>query len=52
MPDARTRAGCAFQVAHGTATLNDFKAMAGDRQLGIRSLPVQLRQSSPAWRAS
>ena len=28
--------------AHGIMTLNDFKAVAGDRQMGIRSLPVQL----------
>jgi chlorophyll/bacteriochlorophyll a synthase len=28
--------------ALGIMALNDFKAMAGDRQMGIRSLPVQL----------
>lgn len=28
--------------AHGIMTLNDFKAIEGDRQLGIRTLPVQL----------
>lgn len=28
--------------AHGIMTLNDFKAVDGDRQVGIRSLPVQL----------
>jgi len=28
--------------AHGIMTLNDFKAIEGDKQLGIRSLPVQL----------
>jgi len=28
--------------AHGIMTLNDFKAVSGDRELGIRSLPVQL----------
>jgi chlorophyll/bacteriochlorophyll a synthase len=28
--------------AHGIMTLNDYKAIAGDRQMGIRSLPVQL----------
>ncbi len=28
--------------AHGIMTLNDFKSVAGDRQMGIRSLPVQL----------
>ncbi len=28
--------------AHGIMTLNDFKAVQGDRQMGVRSLPVQL----------
>jgi chlorophyll synthase len=28
--------------AHGIMTLNDFKAIKGDRELGILSLPVQL----------
>ena len=28
--------------AHGIMTLNDFKALEGDRQLGIHSLPAQL----------
>ncbi len=28
--------------AHGIMTLNDFKAIEGDRQMGVRSLPVQL----------
>jgi len=28
--------------AHGIMTLNDFKAVAGDAQMGVRSLPVQL----------
>ena len=28
--------------AHGIMTLNDFKAMEGDRVMGVRSLPVQL----------
>jgi len=28
--------------AHGTMTLNDFKAVDGDRRMGVRSLPVQL----------
>jgi chlorophyll synthase len=28
--------------AHGIMTLNDFKSVKGDRQMGIRSLPVQL----------
>lgn len=28
--------------AHGIMTLNDFKAIEGDTQMGVRSLPVQL----------
>lgn len=28
--------------AHGIMTLNDFKAIAGDSRMGVRSLPVQL----------
>ena len=28
--------------AHGIMTLNDFKAVQGDMQMGVRSLPVQL----------
>jgi len=28
--------------AHGIMTLNDFKAVEGDRQMGVRSLPVRL----------
>lgn len=28
--------------AHGIMTLNDFKAIAGDREMGLRSLPVTL----------
>ena len=28
--------------AHGIMTLNDFKSVAGDRQMGIGSLPVRL----------
>jgi chlorophyll synthase len=28
--------------AHGIMTLNDFKAIAGDRRMGVASLPVQL----------
>lgn len=28
--------------AHGIMTLNDFKAIEGDRRTGVRSLPVQL----------
>ncbi|NBX56441.1 MAG: chlorophyll synthase ChlG [Betaproteobacteria bacterium] len=29
-------------AAHGIMTLNDFKAIEGDRQMGVWSLPVQL----------
>lgn len=28
--------------AHGIMTLNDFKSIEGDQQMGVRSLPVQL----------
>ena len=34
--------------AHGIMTLNDFKAIEGDRRIGIRSLPVQLGPESAA----
>jgi chlorophyll synthase len=35
--------------AHGIMTLNDFKAIEGDRRMGIRSLPVQLGVRGAAW---
>ena len=35
--------------AHGIMTLNDFKAIAGDRQMGINSIPVLL---GPRWRGT
>jgi chlorophyll/bacteriochlorophyll a synthase len=34
--------------AHGIMTLNDFKAVEGDRQMGIASLPVQLGEAAAA----
>jgi len=34
--------------AHGIMTLNDFKAIEGDRQMGVRSLPVILGADSAA----
>jgi len=43
-PDARI-VGVALLYsagAHGIMTLNDFKALEGDRKLGVHSLPVQL----------
>ena len=44
---------CLYSVgAHGILTLNDFKAIEGDRQMGVRSLPVQLGASRAAWVAS
>ncbi|MEM9315907.1 MAG: chlorophyll synthase ChlG [Pseudomonadota bacterium] len=34
---------CLYSLgAHGIMTLNDFKSIDGDRQIGIRSLPAQL----------
>jgi chlorophyll synthase len=38
--------------AHGIMTLNDFKAVHGDRQMGIASLPVQLGVDGAARVAS
>ena len=38
--------------AHGIMTLNDFKALEGDRQMGVNSLPVTLgpeRAARVAW---
>lgn len=37
--------------AHGIMTLNDFKALQGDRQMGVHSLPVQLGPRRAAWLA-
>jgi chlorophyll/bacteriochlorophyll a synthase len=34
--------------AHGIMTLNDFKSVEGDRQMGIASLPVQLGVNAAA----
>jgi len=44
MPDRRSL-GLALLYSvgtHGIMTLNDFKAVNGDREMGVRSLPVQL----------
>jgi len=35
--------------AHGIMTLNDFKAVDGDRQMGIKSLPAALGVDRAAW---
>lgn len=35
--------------AHGIMTLNDFKSIRGDQQMGVRSLPVQLGVDRAAW---
>lgn len=35
--------------AHGIMTLNDFKSVAGDRRMGIGSLPVRLGVPAAAW---
>ena len=54
VPDARSLAlaGLYSLGAHGIMTLNDFKAVEGDRQMGVRSLPVQLGIVSAARSAS
>ncbi len=38
--------------AHGIMTLNDFKAIEGDRRMGIRSLPASLGPERAAWVAA
>jgi chlorophyll synthase len=38
--------------AHGIMTLNDFKSIKGDRQMGIDSVPVLLGAKGAAWAAS
>ncbi len=37
--------------AHGIMTLNDFKSIRGDQQMGVRSLPVQLGAQNAALAA-
>ena len=51
MPDARilTLAALYSVGAHGIMTLNDFKAIEGDRQMGIKSLPAALGAERAAW---
>lgn len=53
LPDARIIALAALYSigAHGIMTLNDFKAVEGDRQMGVRSLPVQLGVERAAYLA-
>jgi chlorophyll synthase len=50
MPDARSLALAALYSlgAHGIMTLNDFKGIAGDAQMGVRTLPVRLGASRAA----
>ena len=38
--------------AHGIMTLNDFKSVKGDREMGVRSIPVQLGEENAARLAS
>ncbi|MBN2906176.1 MAG: chlorophyll synthase ChlG [Rhodobacteraceae bacterium] len=38
--------------AHGIMTLNDFKALEGDKQMGVNSLPVTMGPEKAAWVAS
>jgi chlorophyll synthase len=50
MPEGRSLALALLYSAgaHGIMTLNDFKSIAGDRQMNVRSLPVQLGPRSAA----
>ena len=54
MPDGRSLAlaGLYSLGAHGIMTLNDFKSVEGDRQMGVASLPVQLGVDRAAHVAS
>lgn len=38
--------------AHGIMTLNDFKSIAGDKQMGVRTIPVQIGAHNAAKLAS
>lgn len=51
MPDSRSlMLAVLYSIgAHGIMTLNDFKSIAGDRQMGIDSLPVMLGADGAAW---
>jgi chlorophyll synthase len=50
MPDWRVIALAALYSlgAHGIMTLNDFKSIRGDTEMGVRSLPVQLGEAHAA----
>jgi chlorophyll synthase len=50
LPEARSLAlAVLYSIGtHGIMTLNDFKSVEGDRQMGIRSLPVQLGEQRAA----
>jgi chlorophyll synthase len=50
LPDWRIIALAALYSigAHGIMTLNDFKAIEGDRQMGIRTIPVQIGTENAA----
>ncbi|MBA3947628.1 MAG: chlorophyll synthase ChlG [Herpetosiphonaceae bacterium] len=37
--------------AHGIMTINDFKSVAGDRRMGIKTIPVLYGERSAAWQA-
>jgi chlorophyll synthase len=51
MPDARIFLVAALYSigAHGIMTLNDFKSLGGDRQMGVGSLPARLGPEQAAW---
>jgi chlorophyll synthase len=54
MPDWRILAlAVLYSIgAHGIMTLNDFKAIEGDKKMNVRSLPVQLGVDGAARLAS
>jgi chlorophyll synthase len=50
-PRVLVLAGLYSLGAHGIMTLNDFKAIEGDRRMGIGSLPVRLGVQRAGWAA-
>lgn len=50
-PRVLVLAGLYSVGAHGIMTLNDFKAIEGDRRMGIGSLPVRLGVQRAGWAA-
>ncbi len=48
-PESATLAFIYSLSAHGIMTVNDFKSVEGDSQMGIRSIPVMYGEKMAAW---